>query len=37
MTVYTIEHAYLLWECIAIPAHNEWLASEAAKNKAGRR
>lgn len=26
--VYTLEDAFILWESIAIPRYNEWLAAE---------
>jgi hypothetical protein len=37
MTIYTIEDAYLLWEIIAITAHNEWLVHEYHKNNKDRK
>jgi len=36
-TVYTLEDAYLLWECIAIPAYNERIAMEKARKEAKRK
>ncbi|CBW74463.1 unnamed protein product [Mycetohabitans rhizoxinica HKI 454] len=30
-TVYTLEDAFILWESIAIPRYNEWLAAEHAR------
>jgi hypothetical protein len=34
---YTIEEAFLLWECIAVPAHNEYTALKKAQNEANRK
>ena len=31
-----LEDAFLLWETIAIPAYNEWLAAERARKEARR-
>lgn len=34
MTVYTIEHAYLMWEVVAVSRHNEYLANKYYRDKA---
>ena len=36
-TIYDLEDGFLLWECIAIPRYNEWLASEYERKKAVKR
>ena len=32
-----MEDAFLLWECIAIPAHNEYMAIKKAQEEAKRK
>ena len=32
-TIYTLEDAFLLWETIAIPRYNQWLANEQVKRR----
>ena len=36
-TVYTLQEAMQIWETIAIPKYNEYMAYEQAKRKQGRR
>ena len=33
-TIYSVEDAMDLWETVAIPRYNEWLAAEAARKGA---
>jgi hypothetical protein len=34
---YTLEDAFILWEVIAVPKFNAWLAAKAAKKEAERK
>jgi hypothetical protein len=36
-TIYTLEDAFILWETIAVPKFNEWLAAKAAKKESARK